>query len=343
MSGRNSQIARILALLDIMDVATRGLSVGELHEKLKERGHDAGKRTVYRDLEALMGAGFSIYVESDEGRAEPKENEVNQRWKLERSTTVNKHFLLSSRELFALFLAKGALTPLRETPFYQDLEAIFSKLEDRLGNRQVEFLQTLEGELKFEPGPQWGLGLDNDILETVRSACAEGHQLECDYYSVNSKKQSTRKLGPHYLYYAKGGLYLVAEDLNDHRVKIFAFPRIKSALMLEEPYDGVVQTPEEIFSGALGIFTGDKTETVVIEFDELVSQYVKERRWHTSQTVVQLEGGRVRMSFEVCLSPELYSWILGFGVNAKVIEPEQVRQKLATLAAGVVSIYGKSS
>ncbi|NBR14444.1 MAG: hypothetical protein EBU01_07660 [Crocinitomicaceae bacterium] len=103
--------------------------------------------------------------------------------------------------MIALFLARGALTPLQHTPFYEDLESIFKKLEERLGARQIEYLESLEAELKFEPGPAWGLGISPDILETLRSACAEGHVLQGLYYSVNSKAESTRKLGKIYCCY----------------------------------------------------------------------------------------------------------------------------------------------
>ena len=94
MAGRNSQIARILALLDILDGSTDAQTVLELWEKLSSRGHEAGKRTVYRDLEALSQAGFPLMPDGDESN--------NQRWKLERNARINQYFVLSARELFAL-------------------------------------------------------------------------------------------------------------------------------------------------------------------------------------------------------------------------------------------------
>ena len=333
MPGRNSQVARIYCLLDVLEQTTSGLTVAELHAKALERGHEAGKRTIYRDLEALSQAGFPLFPD--------QADENSQRWRLERKTKINQYFVLTARELFALFLARGALTPLQSTPFYEDLKSVFSKLEERLGSRQSDYFNSLGTELKFEPGPQWGLSLNPEILETIRSSCAEGHLLECTYYSSNSKKESVRKLGPHYLYYARGGLYLVAEDMSDQKVKVFALPRFKSAHMLADAYEGTIKTPEDLFDGSLGVFTAGTTQQVVIEFEPEVAEYVRERRWHPSQRVVSLEGGRVRVTLDVSDTPELHSWVLGFGPSAKIISPISLAEKVAIRAMETVKVYNR--
>ena len=333
--ARNTQISRIYALLDLLDGSPSGFTVSELHEKAATRGHKVGKRTIYRDLEALSQSGFPLFPEG--------EDEATTRWRLERQTKINQSLVMNARELFALYLARGALLPLKETPFYQDLHSIFQKLEQKLGTKQTEYLDSLQMELKFEPSPQWGLGLNPDILETVRVACSEGHVIECTYYSVNSKKESTRKLGPHYLYYARGGLYLVAEDLEVRKVKVFAMPRMKQASMCDEEYKGEIQTPEEFFDGAFSVYSGSGSKEVIIEFDEDISQYVSERKWHQSQRLVNKDHGKVRVTFEVAETPELVAWILGFGPSAKVMSPDTLAEKVAVMAMKTTELYKKKS
>lgn len=333
MAGRNSQVARILSLLDLLDGASRAYTVNELHEQLADRGHEYDKRTVYRDLEALSQAGFPLQPEGTDQNA--------QTWKLDRSARISDYLVLTARELFALYLSKGVLAPLQSTPFYEDISRVFQKLERHLGLRANTYLDSLENEIKFEPGPQWGLGLNAEILETVRAACAEGHILETLYYSANTKTERVRRLGAHYLYYAKGGLYLVAEDLADQKVKMFAIPRMKNAVMTEEAYEGEVKTPEVLFQGSMGVYSGEKLIEVVVEFEAEVAPYVRERRWHSSQRVTALEGGRIRVNLELAETPELYYWILGFASYAKVISPPTVANQVATMANDTAKRYQK--
>lgn len=334
MAGRNSQVARIYCLLNILENSRESHTVSELHERVNELGHEVGKRTLYRDLEALSQAGFPLFPE---GKGDV------QKWKLQRNTSINQYFVLTARELFALYLARGMLTPLSHTPFYEDLNSIFNKLESRLGAKQAEHLNALESEMKFEPGPQWGLGLNPDILETVRAACAEGQLIKTTYYSANSKKETVRELGPHFLYYAKGGLYLVAEDMTDQRVKVFALPRFKTAEMLDQPYENPIKTPEELFDGAMGAYASGSIQEVVLEFEPTVAEYVRERRWHPSQRVVSLEGGKIRVHLEVADTPELHSWILGFGPEARIVAPIAVAEKVAVKAMETAEIYKKKA
>ncbi len=308
-----------------------GLTVAEIHERLEERSHKASRRTIYRDLDALLKAGFPLYEEG--------QGETLARWKLNRNPRINQYLALTARQLFALFLARGAVSPLKQTPFYEDLKEIFTRLSDRLGDRQVEYLRALENEVRFEPGPAWGLGINPEILETIRSACAEGQILEGVYFSVNSETERNRKLGPHYLYYAQGGLYLVAEDLDDRKVKVFALPRFRNAMMLDQPYLGKVSTPESFFNGGMAIYNGTPPEEIVIEFEKKMAHFVKERCWHPTQRVKSLERGRVEVRFELGNTPELLAWILGFGASAKVIAPKSLAETVRRAALETAEVY----
>jgi predicted DNA-binding transcriptional regulator YafY len=333
MSGRNSQISRIYNILDLLDAAPQGLTVNEIASRINQRGHQASKRTVYRDLEALNAAGFPLMPEeeaTDEGAA---------RWVLEHHTKISKYLVLSSRELIALYLARGVLEPLRDTPFFLDLESAFSKIEEKLGSKSKDFFQDLANELQFEPGPRWGLGLDPDTLETVRSCCAESQILEVMYASANGGDKRVRRLGPHYLYFSKGSIYLLAEDMADQKIKVFGLPRMTDAKMLDETYAGEPVAPEEFFKSSFGIFKGGQPVEVKIEFNSTVSPFVKERRWHASQRVVTKSDGCISLSFDVAITPELVQWVLGFGPNAKILEPVELRNQVIESAKKMLDVY----
>ena len=245
MPGRNGQVTRIYSILNVLEGAPHGLTVGDIENRLKDLGHEASRRTIYRDLEALNAAGFPLFPHGQ------SEDTNATRWVLERMTSVNNHLVLSVKELVALFLAKGVLTPLQGTPFYQDLEKVFNKIEEKLGTNARDYLKELGGEMHFEPTPKWGLGLNPDVIETVRACCSERQVLEVTYSSVNSGKRNTRRLGPHFLYFAKASLYLVAEDLDDSKIKVFSCPRMSDAKMLDEPYTKTPINPEGILQGRL--------------------------------------------------------------------------------------------
>jgi proteasome accessory factor B len=332
MKGRNGQVARIYKILTLLEAAPHGLSVTDLADRLHERGFEVGKRTIYRDLDALRAAGFPL---EERGKSEDQ----GTRWTLERTTRVSHYLVLNARELMALYLARGALTPLKDTPFYADLKATFDKIEDKLGDKSQAYLDELGQDLHFEPGPRWGLGLDPDVVDTVRAAATERQLLSLTYSSANSGKTNQRTLGPHFLYFAKGSLYLVAEDTGDGVIKIFSVPRMSEVRMLDQEYKTELVDPEEYFSSAFGIYRGKEPKTVCIRFGAKIGPYIRERRWHPSQRLVNRDHGMVELSLDVDITPELLQWILGFGPNAEVLEPASLIETIQKEALQTLQIY----
>lgn len=332
MKGRNSQVSRVYRVLSILESVPQGLSVAELATRLKDRGFDVGKRTIYRDLEALKASGFPL---EESG----KSDDQGARWRLERQAKAHHHLALSSRELLGLYMARSVFSPLKETPFYEDLVTSFQKIEEKLGQKAHGFLQELEQDVQFEPGPRWGLGIDADVMETVRSACNERQMLRIQYSSVNSGQTSWREVGPHYLYFAKGSFYLVAEDIMVKTVKTFAVPRIKASTMLEQPYQGDITSPGEFFQSSFGVFRGSDPIQIKVRFGQKIASYIKERRWHDSQSVTEVDNGSIEVSMKLSVTPELVQWILGFGAQAKVLEPIDLVREIQKHAREILEQY----
>ncbi|MBC7691114.1 MAG: WYL domain-containing protein [Methylotenera sp.] len=340
MAGRNSQISRLYRILGLLEGAPQGLTVTEIWERVTDRGHSNTKRTIYRDLEAIESAGFPL-TSSHDGEVKNKDT---QRWSLEQVTRVTKYLVLSARELLALYLAREALLPLQMTPFYEDLMQFFVKVEAQLGKANQEHLHELSSEIYFEPAPQWGLGLNREILDTVRASCSERQVLEVEYSSVSSNSKRLRKIGPHYLYFSKGSVYLVGEDMENHEIKTFSVPRMSTARMIDEAYNEPAVEPETLFAHAIGIFRGDEASRVRLSFSRIVASYIKERRWHPTQTIVsESKTGEVEISLNVAITPELVQWVAGFGSAARVLEPALLREKIREQARAVLELYEKEA
>ena len=332
MAGRNTQISRIYKILTILEGAPHGLTVSDLSNRLADRGFEVNVRTVYRDLDALRKAGFPL---DEKG----KSDDNGTRWTLDKTAKIGQYLILSIRELVALFLAKNVLIPLKDTPFYEDLMTTFNKIEEKLGHKAQKFIEELTEEFQFEPGPRWGLGLDPDIIETVRAACTERHKIKAVYNSANSNSQRERILGPHYLYFAKGSLYLLAKDFEDNKTKTFSMPRVKSVAMMEDEFTDPQIDPGKYYESSFGVYHGDQEEEVEIEFSNKIAMFIKERRWHASQRIISKEGGAITLFMNVAITPELVGWIMGFSRYARVIKPERLMQEVVSEADAILDVY----
>lgn len=333
MTGRNTQVARVFAIMSLLENHPRGLTVSQIYQHTKE-AYKGTERTIRRDLDLIIAAGFPLAPENESPESK------SAIWKLDRKTKIGDYLVLDSKEILGLYFARNALSPLRETPFFQDLARLFSKIESKLSVKHSDHLKEIDADFHFEPGPAWGLGLTPDVIDSVRSACSEGQYLKCEYSSANSQTVSDRKIGPHFIYYAKGALYLLGEDTKDGLVKVFSLARMKNVEMLDEEYSGAKTDPEDYFKNSMGMFRGNaEPEEVKILFAPTISPFVKERTWHNSQTVLNRQGGAIELGITVTVTPELINWILGFGAGATVIAPPHLKVKMQEAASRILDNY----
>jgi predicted DNA-binding transcriptional regulator YafY len=80
---------------------------------------------------------------------------------------------------------------------------------------------------------------------------------------------------------------------------------------------------------------------IVIDVDPRAAANVRSRRWPAEVECTTLPDGTLRMTFDVTLSEELISWVLGFGGLAMVVEPRAVADEVRRRAALIASQYPK--
>lgn len=328
--ARNDQVTRLFFLIHTLEGAPHGLTPKDLLSKATARGFTLTERTIYRDLEALEAAfPFEFNIDPDTNA---------KRWKLGKHARVSGHFILTSRELFALYLAKGALEPLSHTPFYEDMQTVFKRLEERLDEKAAEHMGEIKKEVAIHVGPKWGQDVNHQILENIRAACAESHVLEIEYKSASSGQTTKRKVGPHFLYFSKGSLYLLAEDILDKKVKTFSLPRFESAEMTEDHFAHTKIDPDEYFANSFGAYHGTEAKHVELIFSQQIGTFIKERKYHASQKWTPHEKG-YKFEFDIAITPDFIQWILGFGHDCTVLAPAELKQELKERAEKILKMY----
>ena len=65
-----------------------------------------------------------------------------------------------------------------------------------------------------------------------------------------------------------------------------------------------------------------------VVFARRLARYIRERVWHPSQKLRDLPDGRLEMTLQVADTLEIRRWLLGYGVQAEVVEPASLREAL---------------
>jgi len=173
-------------------------------------------------------------------------------------------------------------------------------------------------------------------LRDIQAALVERRRLRLRYYSMSRDEVTDRRVDPYHLTLHNGGYYLVARCHLREAVRLFAVERIREvkpeAARFQRPSDFNL---DKYLSGAWGIIRGDIV-TVKVIFGRGVARYIKDRLWHPTQRLRDLDGGRVELTLRVADTLEVRRWILGFGPEAEVVEPAALRDALRREAEALV-------
>ena len=92
-----------------------------------------------------------------------------------------------------------------------------------------------------------------------------------------------------------------------------------------------------------GVHWSDGEINVKIRFNKRVADYVRERTWHPSQEIVKCKDGDVILSLTVNHLLELKRWILSWGCDAQVLEPDSFTRDIRQTLIKAAEIYKKKS
>jgi predicted DNA-binding transcriptional regulator YafY len=310
---RGGQLARQWQLIQRLARSRYGLGLDALAEEL-----GCVRRTVYRDLDALMLAGFPVVSEKRDGR-------------------VLYRFLDSFRlgdvpftpdEILALAFGEDLLRALEGTVFHDSIHSALAKIRAGLGPELTEYLARLGESFRVLPGPHKDYAKVRDTIRLLNQAVIERRTLRIRYRTGSTGALSLRELDPYRVWYRSGGLYAVGFDHKSKEIRTFAVDRIQSATATARRFEPDPSFDfEAIMAASFGVIA-EKPVQVRIRFERRWAGYVEERVWHASQELTRLGDGRVELTMQVGGTADLRTWILSFGSGAEVIEPEALRKEV---------------
>ena len=244
---------------------------------------------------------------------------------------------VSQGEVAALLLAQKSLEQFRGTAFERPLAGAFRKLSRSLGGEMEVAWHELEQALSVRSS---GTGLaDMEVFDALARAVMDQAEVSFAYHKLSGAKPETRTARPCHLGCIENQWYLFAHDTDRGAVRTFALPRVTGVVRT----GGKFRRPKDfslakILDGSFAVFQGGNAKRVKIRFRGVAARLVGERVWHGSQKLRPDARGLV-LEMQVGLSPDLRQWILGWGAEAEVLEPAELRKAVAEAIAASAAVY----
>jgi len=305
------------------------LLAGRLGRTLAQLCGELGvtKRTVQRDIQVLAAAGFPVTSDMRNGTVF---------WHFVEGFHAEAPIALTLTEQMALYFSKGLFKPLQGSPIYESLESAIQKIGSQLPAQSFSFLRGLENALAVRTFGFKDYTRSKQTIEAMTRAVFHKYRVRLRYQSPRDSKPTERELDPYRLWYVSNALYVVGHDHLRNDMRVFAVDRIRSVTLTNRRFEIPEDFDFEAFTrSAFNIIWGDAQE-VNIRFSALQAPYIRERSWHPSQKIETEPDGSIILTLRVADLGEVKFWLIGFGAEAEVLEPAELRDDVTAECLGVV-------
>ncbi|MEL7626612.1 MAG: WYL domain-containing transcriptional regulator [Anaerolineaceae bacterium] len=192
------------------------------------------------------------------------------------------------------------------------------------------------------------ISLDAQLLIDLHNAILNRQQVWMRYFSAKRGVMSERVVFPYHLHNFQGDWFLVAFDNFRNGFRLFLVGRIQEMKLLHEKFewDETFKVEDWIGTG-FQLYAGEDTQELVIWFSPNKAQFIRERKWHPSQTIEEQSDGSLILHLKTGGLVEVRNWVLQFADDAEVLQPASLRediakeiQKLAVRYESVDSVIG---
>jgi proteasome accessory factor B len=323
---KQTRISRLVEIIGLLQTG-RGQNTKTLAQHC-----GVSRRTIFRDLDVLRDAGVPLQFDDQQ-----------QIFRL-----PGQRFLpptaFSPEETLALMVLCQDLGGRTGIPLAGAAHSAAVKLESSLPPRMRDYLREVAPSVRIQPPPSNPLHGSQPHFDALIQAIADRRAVRLTYGSLFEQDTIATKLAPYQLVFSRRSWYAIGRSSLHRSVRTFNVGRIARLEPLDERY----QIPrgfslDRYLGNAWHLIPEPGPDAhVIIRFQPKVAHNVAEVQWHNSQVLRWNSDGS--LDFEVTVSGlgEITWWILGYGDQAEVIQPIQLRHRVAEHAVRLVERYGHS-
>lgn len=293
------------------------------------REMEVSSKSIHRDLE-FMRDRLNLPLEYDAARGGYHYTET---------VSAFPTLQITEGELFALLVAEKALQQYRgtnfEKPLLSALKKMSASLPDTISLHLADWEQTISFRTRAEPV------VDLKIFDALGKAVAQRQQMELTYRKAGQREPELRLVDPYHLANINGEWFLFAYDHLRQDVRTFVPARIKEMKLTGKTFPRPQKfSLEKRLRDSFGVYSAQGEFQVAIRFNETVADYIREKKWHDSQELVELKDGGVELRLKLSSLPEVERWILGWGGNAVVVKPPELAELVKKSAEKILKSQG---
>ena len=247
---------------------------------------------------------------------------------------------ITEGEFFSLVVAEKALQQYRGTPFEKPLLSAFRKMAASLPDTVTLNLEEFDHAIAFRTTAEPIVALP--VFDLLAKATAQRQQISLVYRKPGKSETESRTVDPYQLANINGEWFLFGYDHLRSEVRTFVPSRIVSATRTGRTFLRPRKfSLQKTLKGSFGVVSGKGEYDVAIHFSEWVADYIREKKWHGSQELIELPDGRLELRLKLSSLSEIKRWILGWAGQAVPVAPAELVDAVKQAAREILERCGK--
>ena len=305
-----SHLCRLLRLVDELQ-SGRLLNTADL-----ARICGVSRRTIFRDLRSLQDCGFRVHYDA-----------ARQGYYLPRRTYLPPAEFTLDEALSLMTVCQSVSESQHGIPFQDAARHAFQKLHAILPGSLRDRVGELPDSIHVRLEPHNPLLSQEQYYHQLIACIREQKCVRLAYQSLTPRARIETRLSPFQMLYSRRSWYVVGRSSMHRAVRMFNVGRIETLTVLEQTFRRPTRFAIERYLGNAWHLIREKPyhQRVVIRFSPLVATNVAEVQWHRTQQNRFEPDGSLRFEVIVDGLREISWWILGYGDQAEVLEPPELR------------------
>jgi proteasome accessory factor C len=235
---------------------------------------------------------------------------------------------LNQGELHALVLIHGLLSDVGSGLLRNQLAPVRRRFEALLSQREIDPCALAD---KVRMVGATYRPVHHDYFVRIATALFSEHCLHITYASRSSDASTDREISPQRLVHYRGNWYLDCWCHMRNGLRTFALECITQCQPSEQAFKKIATAELDAhFQPTYGIFSGQKKADAKLLFAPSIAGRVKDEQWHPDQKISLRPDGSLEMllPFNPATPQELIKDILSYGDEVKVLEPEDLQNRI---------------
>jgi predicted DNA-binding transcriptional regulator YafY len=304
--GDDMKVNRLMEIIMIL------LNRGSITSKELAERFNVSQRTIYRDIDELSGAGIPVYMTKGKGGG----------ISLLENYTLSKT-ILSDDEKNSIIFALKTLEVTKQLQVDNTLE----KLRGVFGT--TDSADWVEVDFTH-----WGSNKDTDTkFEEIKAAILKQKILEFKY--VNSKNiRSNRTVKPYKIIFKGQEWYLLAFCCEKECARLFKITRMRNVKATNGGFER--KKISKLFENTKNDY---KPNVVKLQLRFNSNMLYRIVDYYSEDQILEESEGTYLVTTEFIYDEWVYSYILSYGDNIEVVEPEFIRVEVKQRIKNMLKTY----